>query len=61
MDPTIFELWVMETENWIMKIAKPNAPLKTHYTQIASHHQPFSPTLGYHMKLRNGGILVKKN
>ena len=24
MDPTIFELWVMETENWVTKIGKPN-------------------------------------
>ena len=26
MGPTIFELWVMETENWITKKANPNAP-----------------------------------
>ena len=24
MGPTIFELWVMETEIWVMEIAKPN-------------------------------------
>ena len=26
MGPTIFELWVMETELWVMKIQKPNDP-----------------------------------
>ena len=26
MGPTIFESWVMEIENWVMKIAKPNTP-----------------------------------
>ena len=26
MGPTIFELWVMETENWVTKKANPNAP-----------------------------------
>ena len=25
--PTIFELWVMETELWVMKIDEPNTPL----------------------------------
>ena len=24
MDPTIFELWVMETENWVIKKFNPN-------------------------------------
>ena len=24
MGPTIFELWVMETENWVMEIGNPN-------------------------------------
>ena len=27
IDLTIFELWVMETEIWVMEIAKPNTPL----------------------------------
>ena len=27
MGPTIFENWVMETENWVMRIDKPNGPL----------------------------------
>ena len=27
MGPTIFELWVMETEIWVMKIDEPNTPL----------------------------------
>ena len=27
MGPTIFELWMMETENWVIKITKPNTPL----------------------------------
>ena len=27
MGPTIFELWVMETKNWVTKKANPNAPL----------------------------------
>ena len=26
MGPTIFKLWVMETENWITKFVNPNAP-----------------------------------
>ena len=26
MGPTIFELWVMETENWVMEIGYPNNP-----------------------------------
>ena len=26
MGPIIFELWIMETENWITKTAKPNSP-----------------------------------
>ena len=24
--PTIFKLWVMETENWVMETGKPNTP-----------------------------------
>ena len=27
MDPTIFELWVMETENWVINKLNPNGPL----------------------------------
>ena len=27
MGPTIFELWVMETENWVIKKSNPNGPL----------------------------------
>ena len=27
MGSTIFELWVMETELWVMKIDDPNTPL----------------------------------
>ena len=27
MGPTIFELWVMKTENWVMEITNPNSPL----------------------------------
>ena len=27
MGPTIFELWIMETENWIMEIVNLNGPL----------------------------------
>ena len=27
MGPTIFELWVMETENWVMEFVNPNTPL----------------------------------
>ena len=27
MGPTIFELWVMETENWVIKKLNPNGPL----------------------------------
>ena len=27
MGPTIFELWVMETELWVMEIYDPNTPL----------------------------------
>ena len=26
MGPTIFELWVMKTENWVMEFANPNSP-----------------------------------
>ena len=26
MGPTIFELWVMEKELWVMEIANPNSP-----------------------------------
>ena len=26
MGPTIFELWVIKTEIWVMEIAKPNTP-----------------------------------
>ena len=29
MGPTIFENWVMETENWVMRIDEPNSPLTT--------------------------------
>ena len=27
MGPTIFENWVIETKNWVMRIDKPNGPL----------------------------------
>ena len=27
MGPTIFGLWVMETENWVMETSHPNSPL----------------------------------
>ena len=27
MGPIIFELWVMETENWVIKKGNPNGPL----------------------------------
>ena len=27
MAPTIFELWFMETENWVTETGKPNTPL----------------------------------
>ena len=27
MGPTIFELWVMKTENWVIKKDNPNDPL----------------------------------
>ena len=30
MGPTIFELWVMETELWIIETANPNSPLTSH-------------------------------
>ena len=26
MGPTIFENWVMETENWVLRIDEPNDP-----------------------------------
>ena len=29
MGPTIFELWVMETENWVMETDYPNSLLTT--------------------------------
>ena len=29
MGPTIFELWVMKTENWVTKIGNPNKQLLT--------------------------------
>ena len=28
-DPTIFVLWVMESENWITETGHPNKPLKS--------------------------------
>ena len=28
MGPTIFKLWVIETETWVMKIDEPNTPLR---------------------------------
>ena len=28
MGPTIFENWVMETKNWVMRIDEPNGPLE---------------------------------
>ena len=31
--PTIFELWVMETENWVMKIGNPNNLIVSHSHQ----------------------------
>ena len=34
MGPTIFENWVMETENWVMRIANPNSPLVTSLDKI---------------------------
>ena len=30
MGPTIFELWVIETELWVMESTYPNSPLVTH-------------------------------
>ena len=36
MGPTIFELWVMETELWVMEIDDPNTPLV-----IYSNADPF--------------------
>ena len=39
MGPTIFELWVMETENWVIKKLNPNSLLMTHL----SGHQGTSP------------------
>ena len=30
MGPTIFELWVIETEIWVMEIDEPNTPLMFH-------------------------------
>ena len=29
MGPTIFELWVMETELWVIETRNPNTPLAT--------------------------------
>ena len=31
MSPTIFELWVMETENWVIKKPNPNGLLVSTY------------------------------
>ena len=35
MGPTIFELWVMETENWVVETPCPNRPLVvTHWNGV---------------------------
>ena len=34
MNPTIFELWVMETELWVMETENPNSPLAILHNSI---------------------------
>ena len=34
MDPTIFELWVMKTENWVIRTNNPNGPREFKDTPI---------------------------
>ena len=42
MGPTIFELWVMETKNWVTETAKPNSLLAFETKPLNTHTPSFS-------------------
>ena len=49
MGPTIFELWVMKTENWVIKKPNPNGLLAI--PTILGSVQTWTPPLGFVYKL----------
>ena len=53
MGPTIFELWVMKTKNWVTEIGKPNTPLISDFLSLSlSLSSTLSPSLLFDQQQR---------